>query len=113
MSDKRRDWRELPYGTIKTFRYNGTFEDAEALSDVEAPLVITRVHGDTIAITHKLSGKKVYLPSSLASARIALPDLLKLTDWSVMPADLEKNTELRARVEAVQDAADKQLEDEQ
>lgn len=106
--------------TIKTYRHDGgrathgmpTLEDTEALSDIDAPLVITRLDVEGIAITHKASGKKVYLPSSLASARLALPELLKLTDWSVPGDLLGKDSTLRARVEAVQDAADKQLEDE-
>jgi hypothetical protein len=106
------------YGTIKTYRHNGTggvLEDTEALSDPNAPLVITRCfpgEDEAVAITHKASGKKVYLPSSLTSARIALPELLKITDWTHAAVMFAKDTVLLASVEAIQDAADKQLEDE-
>lgn len=102
--------------TIKAVRFispdePAQMEDVEALSNPDAPLVITRCF-DAVAVTHKPSGKKVYLPSSLAAARLALPELLKLTDWSVSAAELEKNIGLKALVEAVQDAANKQLEDD-
>ena len=115
--------------TIKAVRFispdePARMEDVEALSDPDEPLVITRLTAlgnytddhvlpdDCIAIVHKASGKKIYLPWSLRAAELALPELLKLTDWSVPAEALSKDVFLRARVEVVQDSANRKAEDE-
>jgi hypothetical protein len=72
-----------------------------ALSDPQAPLVITSAGPGNYSVTHRASGAGVAFFSRSKDAKAALPDLLSLTDWSRDAETLALTPGIFARVRAI------------
>ncbi len=90
--------KAIAIGKIGVPIWEGGLKDADAYTDVSAPLVVTAsLSGQSatpsatpFTITHKASGLCVTAVATLHQSRILVALLLKVTDWAVSRDELEK-----------------------